>query len=115
MKTSQSLLSLVGAAALLASTGVAQAGTTVDGAAATALAQRMACMACHAVERRSVGPSYRDIAARHQGMDVAKLAASIRAGGSGKWGPVPMPAQPALSEENARVLAAWILAGAPAR
>jgi cytochrome c len=114
MKTSQSLLSLIGATALLASTGVAQA-STVDAAAATALNQRMACMACHAVDRRSVGPSYRDIAARHKGMDVAKLAASIRAGGAGKWGPVPMPAQPALSEENALVLAAWILAGAPAR
>lgn len=114
MKTSQSLLSLIGATALLASTGVAQA-STVDAAAATALNQRMACMACHAVDRRSVGPSYRDIAARHKGMDVAKLAASIRAGSAGKWGPVPMPAQPNLSEENARVLAAWILAGAPAR
>ncbi|MCM2477898.1 c-type cytochrome [Serpentinimonas maccroryi] len=115
MKINQSLLSLIGAAALLASTGVAQARSTVDGAAATALAQRMACMACHAVDRRSVGPSYRDIAARHQVTGLAKLAASIRAGSAGKWGPVPMPAQPNLSEENARVLAAWILAGAPAR
>jgi len=84
----------------------------VDGAAATALAQRSACMACHAVDRRLVGPTYRAIAAKHKGMEVAKLAASIRAGGSGKWG--PMSAQPNLSEENARILAAWILAGAPA-
>jgi len=46
-------------------------------------------------------------------MDVAKLAASIKAGGAGKWGPVPMPAQAALSDNDAKTLAAWILAGAP--
>jgi len=99
----------------MAASASVQASAPVDGAAATALAQRSACMACHAVDRRMVGPSYRDIATKYRGMDVAKLAASIRAGGSGKWGPVPMPAQPNLSEDNARILAAWVLAGAPAR
>ncbi|WP_029461449.1 c-type cytochrome [Serpentinimonas barnesii] len=99
----------------MAASAAVQASAPVDGAAATALAQRSACMACHAVDRRMVGPSYRDIATKYRGMDVAKLAASIRAGGSGKWGPVPMPAQPNLSEDNARILAAWVLAGAPAR
>jgi len=99
----------------MAASASVQASAPVDGAAATALAQRSACMACHAVDRRMVGPSYRDIATKYTGMDVAKLAASIRAGGSGKWGPVPMPAQPNLSEDNARILAAWVLAGAPAR
>lgn len=93
----------------------ATATSTVDGAAATLLAQRSACMACHAVDRRMIGPSYRDVAAKYKDMEVAKLATSIRAGGAGKWGPVPMPAQPNLSEDNARILAAWVLAGAPAR
>lgn len=115
MKPSKILSSLGGAACLLAASAVVQASPPVDSAAATALAQRSACMACHAVDRRMVGPSYRDVAAKYKDMEVAKLAASIRAGGAGKWGPVPMPAQPALTEENARILAAWILAGAPAR
>jgi cytochrome c len=48
-------------------------------------------------------------------MDAAKLAASIKAGGAGKWGPIPMPAQANLKEEDAKTLAVWILAGAPAK
>ncbi len=111
MKIKLSVLSVVGAVALL-STGAAQA---LDGAAATALAQKSACMACHAVERKMVGPSYKDIAAKYKGMDAAKLAASIKAGGAGKWGPIPMPAQANLKEEDAKTLAVWILAGAPAK
>jgi len=115
MKIAQFFRTLAAAFSLLAASASAQASAPVDGAAATALAQRSACMACHAVDRRLIGPAYQAIAAKHKGMEVAKLAASIRAGGAGKWGPVPMPAQPALTEENARILAAWILAGAPAR
>jgi len=115
MKLNQFLFPLAGAVALLAASASVQASTPLDGAAATALAQRNACLACHAVDRRMVGPSYREIATKYKGMDVAKLAASIRAGGSGKWGPVPMPPQPRLSEADSRILAAWVLAGAPAR
>lgn len=106
------LFALLGSAALLAA-GTAQAN--VDGAAALALAQKNACMACHAVDRKMVGPAYKAIAEKYKGMDVAKLAASIKAGGAGKWGPVPMPAQANLKEEDARTLAAWILAGAPSK
>jgi cytochrome c len=112
MKTNKTLFTLIGAVAVLAS-GAAQA--SVDGAAAMALAQKSACMACHAVDRKMVGPSYKSIADKYKGMDVAKLAASIKAGGAGKWGPVPMPAQANLKEEDAKTLAAWILAGAPAK
>jgi len=115
MKINQFLFPLAAAVALLAASAAVQASTPLDGAAATALAQRNACLACHAVDRRMVGPSYREIATKYKGMDVAKLAASIRAGGSGKWGPVPMPPQPRLSEADSRILAAWVLAGAPAR
>lgn len=110
MKTNAKWLSLLATAAVL-SAGAAHAN--VDGAAAKALATKSACMACHAVDRKMVGPSYKDIAAKYKGMDVAKLAASIKAGGAGKWGPVPMPAQAALSEADAKTLAAWVLAGAP--
>jgi cytochrome c len=61
-----------------------------------------------------VGPSYQDVAKKYAGQkDAAKLLAeSIRKGGAGKWGPVPMPAQPALSDGDLQTLAAWILGGA---
>ncbi len=76
------------------------------------LAEKNACMACHAVEQKKLGPSYKDVAAKYaKDKDaLAKLAASIKAGGSGKWGVIPMPAQTALSEADAKALAAWIMA-----
>lgn len=89
------------------------AHASVDAAAAKALASKSACMACHATDKKMVGPAYKDVAAKYKGMEVDKLAASIKAGGSGKWGPVPMPAQAALSDADAKILAAWVLAGAP--
>jgi cytochrome c len=78
-----------------------------------ALAQKNACMACHAADKKLVGPSYQDIVKRYAGQKEAEanLAKSIKAGGSGKWGPVPMPAQAGLSDADAKTLAAWILAG----
>jgi len=87
----------------------------MDAAAAKALASKSACMACHAVDRKLVGPSYKDVAAKHKGeADAqAKVAARIKSGGSGMYGPVPMPAQPNLKDDELKLLAAWILAGAP--
>ena len=76
------------------------------------LAKKNACMACHAVDKKLVGPSYQDVAKKYAGTDAAVLAKSIKAGGSGKWGPVPMPAQAALSDADALTLAKWVLAGA---
>lgn len=78
------------------------------------MAKKNACMACHAVDKKLVGPAYQEVAKKYadQKEAAATLAASIRKGGSGKWGPVPMPAQAALSEADARTLAEWILAGA---
>ena len=79
-----------------------------------ALAQKNACTACHGVDKKIVGPSYQDVAKKYAGQkDAAELlAASIKAGGAGKWGPVPMPANPALSDADLKTLAAWILGGA---
>lgn len=96
---------LVVAAALLPATAAQ---------ASLALAQKNACMTCHAVDRKLVGPSYQEVVKRHAGdQDAgARLADSIRKGGSGKYGPVPMPAQATLSETDARTLADWILGGA---
>lgn len=78
------------------------------------LAQKNACMACHGVDKKLVGPSYRDVAKKYAGQAdaVAKISDSIRKGGSGKWGPVPMPAQAALSDADTRTLAEWVLQGA---
>lgn len=79
-----------------------------------AMAQKNACTACHAVDKKLVGPAYQEVAKKNAGdKDAAtKLADAIRKGGSGKYGPVPMPAQPNLSEADAKTLAEWILAGA---
>jgi len=69
------------------------------------------CMACHAVDKKLVGPSYKDVANRYRGQSDAadKLAKKIRAGGSGVWGPIPMPANPQVSEAEAKKLAEFIL------
>lgn len=87
---------------------------TAPALASLQLAQKNACVACHATDRKLVGPSYNEVIKRYSGQAdaVAKLTASIRAGGAGKWGPVPMPAQPNLSEADARTLAQWIMNGA---
>jgi cytochrome c len=97
----------------LLSAGAAHAN--VDAAAAKALAAQKACMACHAVDRKLVGPSYKDVAAKHKGQAdaVAKVAARIKSGGSGMYGAVPMPPQPTLKDDELKLLATWILAGAP--
>jgi cytochrome c len=92
----------------------AAAATCLPVHANLALAQKNACTACHAVDKKIVGPSYQDVAKKYAGQKdaAAAVAASIKAGGAGKWGPVPMPAQPALSEADTQTLAAWILGGA---
>jgi cytochrome c len=78
------------------------------------LAKKSACMACHAADKKVVGPAYQDVAKKYASQNdaAANLAKSIKAGGSGKWGPVPMPSQAALSDADATTLATWILAGA---
>lgn len=78
------------------------------------LANKHACTACHQVAKKVVGPAYAEVAKKYAGdKDAeAKLMASIKAGGSGKWGPVPMPPQPKLSDAELKALASWILGGA---
>ena len=76
-----------------------------------ALATAKNCMACHAVDKKLVGPAYKDVAAKYAGQAGAadKLAAKIQKGGSGVWGPVPMPANTQVNEAEAKKLAAWVL------
>ena len=76
-----------------------------------ALATAKNCMACHAVDKKLVGPAYKDVAAKYAGQKdaVDKLAVKILKGGSGVWGPVPMPANAQVNEAEAKKLAAWVL------
>ena len=94
-------LSIAAALAVLAGPGWADAQ----------LAQKKNCMACHQVDKKLVGPSYKDVAVKYAGNKdaTALLAQKIMKGGSGVWGPVPMPANPQVSEAEAKQLAAWVL------
>jgi len=76
-----------------------------------ALATAKNCMACHAVDKKLVGPAYKEVAAKYAGQKdaVDKLAIKIMKGGSGVWGPVPMPANVQVNEAEAKKLAAWVL------
>jgi len=75
------------------------------------LAQKKNCMACHAVATKVIGPSYKEVAAKYGGQPdaVAKLSQKVIKGGSGVWGAVPMPANPQVSEAEAKQLVQWIL------
>lgn len=76
-----------------------------------ALARSKNCMACHAVDRKLVGPSFKDIAAKYANDKAAadKLATKIQKGGSGVWGAIPMPASPQVNDAEAKRLATWVL------
>ena len=76
-----------------------------------ALAASRNCMACHAVDRKLVGPAFKDVAKKYAGQKDAadKLASKIRQGGAGVWGAVPMPANTQVTEAESKKLAAWVL------
>jgi len=76
-----------------------------------ALATAKNCMACHAVDKKLVGPAYKEVAAKYASDKTAadKLAVKIMKGGSGVWGAVPMPANTQVNEAEAKKLAAWVL------
>ena len=88
-------------------------GVSAPALADMALATAKNCMACHAVDKKLVGPSYKDIATKYAGQAdaVDKLAGKVVKGGSGAWGPVPMPANAQINDADAKKLVAWILAG----
>jgi cytochrome c len=77
--------------------------------ALSALAKSKNCMACHAIDKKLVGPSYKDVAKKYDAKAVDALAAKIVKGGSGVWGAIPMPANPQVSAAEAKKLAAWVL------
>jgi cytochrome c len=85
-----------------------------SGAQALALAQKYTCTACHGTDNKIIGPSFKDIAAKHAKRADAQayLAGKIRAGGQGVWGPIPMPAQ-TLPDADLQMIATWLASGAP--
>jgi cytochrome c len=89
----------------------AMAAISAPAMADEALAKSKNCMACHAVDKKLVGPSYKDVAKKYAGdaKAVDMLAAKIIKGGSGVWGAIPMPANAQVNEADAKKLAAWVL------
>jgi cytochrome c len=95
----------------LATRAALTVAVATDGTDGHALARRHACISCHAVDQRLVGPSFREVAAKYRGAgDAASaLVAKMKTGGVGVWGPVPMPPQAHVAEADLRALARWIL------
>ena len=90
---------------------VATIAVTSPAFADEALAKSKNCMACHAVDKKVVGPAYKDVAKKYEKDAKAAdmLAAKIIKGGAGVWGPVPMPANAQVNEADAKKLVAWVL------
>ena len=85
----------------------------VDAAAGQALAQKSACLACHSVDKKLVGPAYKDVAKKYKGDKTAeaKLIEKVKKGGTGVWGQIPMPANsPQVKDDDIKTLVKWILA-----
>ena len=97
---------------LAASTAALSLGVVANASAedATALATKSGCLACHQVETKVVGPAYKEVAAKYKGQDVVEeLVAKVKNGGSGVWGPVPMPPNVNVSEDDIRTIVKWVL------
>lgn len=96
-------IAIAAVAALALTTGVASADQ--------ALAQKSACMSCHQLAKKVVGPAFNDVAKKYKGDAKAQehLVTVIKKGGKGVWGPVPMPPHPQVSDDNAEKLAKWVL------
>lgn len=93
--------------AMMAAAGIVMAG---QAHADEALAKAKGCMACHAIDKKLVGPAYKDVAAKYKGDKgaAAKLAAKVKAGGKGVWGEIPMPPNN-VTDDEAKKLVAWVL------
>ncbi|WP_042883486.1 c-type cytochrome [Cupriavidus necator] len=97
--------------------GAAASAHAVEAAKAQEIANKNACMGCHQVDKKLVGPSYKEVAAKYKGDKnaLATLTKKVKGGGSGVWGPVPMPANAAVSDADIKTVVEWVLAGAPAK
>ena len=80
----------------------------------TEILNKYACSGCHAIDKKIVGPAFAEVAAKYKDQKDAQahLAGRIRSGGSGTWGPVPMPPQPTISDDEVATVVDWLVAGA---
>jgi cytochrome c len=105
----KALLMMVAASGALMLAG--QAGAA-DAKAAQALAQKSGCLACHSVDKKVIGPGFKDVAAKYKGDKgaEAKLITKVKNGGSGVWGPIPMPANsPHVKDADIKTIVEWVL------
>lgn len=95
--------------ALLFALGVLAAGNV---AASEKLAQSSGCMTCHAIDRKVIGPGYKEIAAKYRNDKGAEanLVKKVKAGGSGVWGSTPMPPNAHVKEDDIKAIVTWMLA-----
>ncbi|HUX30818.1 MAG TPA: c-type cytochrome [Thiobacillus sp.] len=102
-------LMMIAASAALLLSGVASADDDKD--EAKALAQKNACMSCHGVDKKIVGPAYKEVAKKYADDKTAqaRLVAKVKAGGKGVWGEIPMPPNPQVKTEDVQKIVAWVL------
>jgi cytochrome c len=100
--------SVLATAALLVA---GSANAALDDKAADELMKKDGCAACHAVDKKIIGPAYQEVAAKYKGdaTAAAKLADKVKKGGVGVWGQIPMPPNPQVSDADIKNLVAWIL------
>ena len=103
----QVFLALVSGATLLA----AGASHAADAKALEDLLKKNACIACHSIDKKMVGPAYKDVAAKYRGQKdaEAKLVDKVKKGGKGVWGEVPMPPNTAVKDEDIKTMVHFIL------
>ena len=99
-------------AAVILVAGVLASGAARAADAGEELLKKSGCTACHSVDKKVVGPSYKEVAAKYRGdpKAAAMLAEKVKKGGSGVWGPVPMPPNAAVSDADVKTLVTYILA-----
>jgi cytochrome c len=103
------VVAVVGGWSVAASAAAAPAGLDI--------ARSNACLGCHAVDRKLVGPGFAQVAAKYKGDPQAqkRLETKVRDGGSGVWGVIPMPAHPRMSDADIKTVVQWVLEGAPSK
>ena len=91
--------------------GAVAVAAALPAAAQEELAKKHNCLACHAVDKKVVGPAYKDVAAKYRGDKTAeaKLVDKVKKGGVGVWGQVPMPPNATVPDADVKALVKWIL------
>ena len=101
-----------GASAAGAAVAAAPAASpAVDAVAAQVLATKHACMTCHKVDAKLIGPGFKEVAAKYKGDKTAeaKLVSKVKQGGSGAWGSIPMPPHPQVPDADIKTVVQWVL------